>query len=970
MGAREGGNFGHLLRHYRLAAGLTQEALADRSGLSVLTISALERGVNQAPRRETLGLLARALALRADQVTVFDAAARRRPHVGPTLPSVGTQSAASDADLPLAGRGRDLAALERHLQDHGPPLLVLAGEPGIGKSRLLREAIRRAADRGMTVLGGGCRQRGGQQPYAPLQDALADKVRQLPVAQARAVLRGCSWLVRLLPELAGGPIEPLPVEATTADQERRLMFGAVATLLSNLVGSAGTLLVLDDLQWAGTDALDLLRTLLPDAGRLHLRVLGAYRDTEVRPEDPLSVALADLGSAGLAAQRGLRPLASADASRLLDSLLVDWDAPESADRAAIRDRVLRRTGGVPFFLVSCAQALRLAAEEGGTPNDVPWDVAQGVRLRVGALPAPARETLDVAAIAGRVSSLEVLVAATGFAEATAVVALEAACDLRLLEETGAGTYQFAHDVIRDVVEADVSTTRRALLHRAVATAIEHHDAHRLAEQYETLAHHFTLAAVWDKALDYRVKAGDRAAEAYANGSALAHYAEALIAGERLGPAANLAIATAAQKRGLLNILLGNTGDAIADFNHMLAAAEALGDRRLQGIALARRGQCEMWHHEFDLAERSFQSALVVADSGLDNVRYTASVWLGGMYQALGRWSEGGPILAAAERLGAAAGNPFDRSWATLFLTSQLGWLARYDEALTILDRERQTTDRHPYMRIALGWTEVLDRGGKGEFQRAIDLLREVLTFCERVSEPLWHARALNLMGWLFAELQDHPSALAWSQRGVEAALALAAPDLEIESNARLNLADALVALGRPDEAVEQYRLVDPIVRHPGPKDLVSLIRYSQHHFHSYGEWWLLQGEPSRALADAAACLEIAEPAGHRKNVVKGRRLRAQALAALEQLVEAQAELESALAVARELGNPTQLWKTLAALGDLRTQQGEPVEARRAYCEAVAVIDGVASGLTEESLRETFLSSEAVQWIRRLAKNAG
>ncbi len=114
MSARPGGHFGNLLRHYRLAAGLTQEALADRSGLSVLTISALERGVNQAPRRETLGLLAHALALAPDQAAAFEAAAHYRLCSGPGLPSVGIQSAASDADLPLAGRDRDLAALERH----------------------------------------------------------------------------------------------------------------------------------------------------------------------------------------------------------------------------------------------------------------------------------------------------------------------------------------------------------------------------------------------------------------------------------------------------------------------------------------------------------------------------------------------------------------------------------------------------------------------------------------------------------------------------------------------------------------------------------------------------------------------------------------------------------------------------------------------------------------------------------------
>src|SRR5262249_30674177 len=154
------------------------------------------------------------------------AAAQRRPPVGPFLSSVGTQSAMSDVNLPLVGRERDLAALDRHLRGTGPPLLVLAGEPGIGKSRLLREEIRRADGHGMTILGGGCRQRGGQQPYAPLQDALADHIRQLPAARARSMLRGCTWLVRLLPELAGGPVEPIPAGPATIDQERRLMFAA------------------------------------------------------------------------------------------------------------------------------------------------------------------------------------------------------------------------------------------------------------------------------------------------------------------------------------------------------------------------------------------------------------------------------------------------------------------------------------------------------------------------------------------------------------------------------------------------------------------------------------------------------------------------------------------------------------------------------------------------------------------------
>src|SRR5207237_2343845 len=129
-----------------------------------------------------------------------------------------------------------------------------------------------------------------------------------PLAQARASLQGCAWLVRLLPELAGGSIEPLPTWTLPPEQERRLLFGAVGRYLANVAGPAGTLLVLDDLQWAGPDALDLLATLVRSAVEIPLRVIGAYRDTEVQPHDPLSILLADLAHAGLAARRLLAPL--------------------------------------------------------------------------------------------------------------------------------------------------------------------------------------------------------------------------------------------------------------------------------------------------------------------------------------------------------------------------------------------------------------------------------------------------------------------------------------------------------------------------------------------------------------------------------------------------------------------------------------------------------------------------------------
>src|SRR5436305_3058120 len=252
--------------------------------------------------------------------------------------------------------------------------------------------------------------------------------------QAGLSIRTISDLVRLLPELAQGPIESLPAWTLPPAQERRLVFAAVARLLGNVAEPGGTLLLLDDLQWADPDALALLASLLHSEAPL--RVLGAYRDTEVQPETALAVAVADLAQAGRAAQHSLGPLAALEAAHLLAALCPDAGAaaPAQDGWAEQRALVLQRAGGVPFVLVSYAQALREGAgQAGGTPA-VPWDVAQGVRQRVAALPALAQELLAIVAVLGREASRRLLPLVAGAAEeAVVVAALEAAGRARLLE---------------------------------------------------------------------------------------------------------------------------------------------------------------------------------------------------------------------------------------------------------------------------------------------------------------------------------------------------------------------------------------------------------------------------------------------------------------------------------------------------------------------------------------------------------
>lgn len=193
-------SFGDLLRRYRLAAGLTQEALAAQAGLSARGLSDLERGARRAPRRDTVQLLCDALDLSLTERATLEAAARQ-PMVAPPPTITALPASSATQSAPLIGRAREVRLLQRHLVE-GPPLLLVTGEPGIGKSRLLQAGMEDARAQGWAILAGGCHRRNNQEPYAPFVGALERSLQGQSPPRLRQQVQGCTWLVHLLPELA------------------------------------------------------------------------------------------------------------------------------------------------------------------------------------------------------------------------------------------------------------------------------------------------------------------------------------------------------------------------------------------------------------------------------------------------------------------------------------------------------------------------------------------------------------------------------------------------------------------------------------------------------------------------------------------------------------------------------------------------------------------------------------------------
>jgi predicted ATPase len=374
-----------------------------------------------------------------------------------TSPAVDEPAArALPSAAPLVGRARERALLEEHLEGHTPPLLVVAGEPGIGKSRLLQEAATLAAAVGLHVLRGASPPLGWASTHDPIAAALRDHLQGRSPVHLRRDLHGCSWLVRLLPELASGPLEAPPTLTPDAEQATVLTSRAVLRYLSNVAGPAGTLLVLDDLQQADPAAVDLLGRLVQSAAEVRLRLVAAQREAHITQAPELRSLLARLAHEQLVRHIGLGPLSRDEAARLLAQLLAGRPAP------SMRQRILDETGGVPFYLAAWAHELR--AEPEGAGEDVPWAIRQSVHDRIDALSPAVRPMLEAIVVAGGQAAAALLAAFMARPEEQLLEALEAACGVGLLDEDGQ-VYRFAYGAVRRVVETDLSPARRLVLER-------------------------------------------------------------------------------------------------------------------------------------------------------------------------------------------------------------------------------------------------------------------------------------------------------------------------------------------------------------------------------------------------------------------------------------------------------------------------------------------------------------------------
>ncbi|MEX1253421.1 MAG: adenylate/guanylate cyclase domain-containing protein [Dehalococcoidia bacterium] len=881
---------------------------------------------------------------------------------------------------PFIGREQELAMLRTYLeqaQRSQGQVVFVSGEAGIGKSRLLLELRGAVAAEGGVWLEGHCVSYGRNMPYLPLIDVVKGNFGVQESDDDKHIIERIDSGTALWDETARATVPYLkfllnvepgdPAIATMDPLERRagIMDGLRALLIQESRQSR-LFVVVEDLHWIDEQSEEALTALVDLIAGTPILLVLTHRPGYSQA----------LGDRTYYNRLALRHLAPADSATLAGSVLHGATLPSE-----LAELIVRKAEGNPFFIEEVTKSLLetgvLRRSNGSYFLDrpaelvvVPNTVQEVILSRIDRLEVEARQAIQLASVIGREFTVRLLDRISDV-DTELDSALGELKGLELIYEKAYYpelSYMFKHALTHEVALSTLLVERRRALHRIVAAAIEELYSERLAEHYEALALHYYEGQSWEKALDYLEKAGDKAAAGYANEDAVTYYGRALEVCTELGSQVALQYARIAEKQLWTFFTVGDLARGQSAAGAMLDAARSLGDRRLEGTALAYLGMVQVWAHEHETAEETLRAALALADEhDLGETRFQATVWLAENSLVLGDLRQGERLLAEAQGMFDSSWQPFARWFAPFLSAVRLGWAAEFDSGIEILERLRGAQEEQQVTALVLDrWWEGILHAGRGEYQQALALWGELLLICERTGEVQTRIQAMNSVGWVYNELHDNQRALEWNRRGADKAAAAGFPDPECESNARLNVGDSLLALGRFDEAEEQFAHVERIVRDPRPQDRWVLWSYAQHLCHSYGELCLARQNYDDALSYADECIERAEGTGRKKNIVKGRRLRAQALQALGELDEAEREIARALEVAKEVGNPPQLWKTHAALGELRQAQGRPEEARQAYREALAVIDRVAAGLTDESLRQTFFNSDQVRGLRASA----
>jgi tetratricopeptide (TPR) repeat protein len=661
----------------------------------------------------------------------------------------------------LVGRADELAGLRAVTQAaaHGEVRIVLlSGDAGIGKTRLVTTVIDQARHDGFIAAVGGCLQLGEVSvAYAPLVEALRDLRAHLGEdALTELFGPGLTDIGALLGSGSAG-----------AAQSSGPLFEHLLGFLTRLAQRQPVVLVFEDLHWADASTRDLVAFLGRNLRDAAIVLLLTYRADDLHRRHPLRPVIADLDRDPRVERIALSGLARDELADLLGEI------SDEAPSDEVVDELLARSDGNPFYVEELMAA-------GGIDHGVPATLSDLILARVERLSEPAQAALHVAAVLGGEVDDVLLEQVIG---EPATAALREALSVQVLVIDG-DTCRFRHALVREALYDDLLPGERERLHLAAAQAIE--ASERLDEhvRWALLAHHWDAAGMPVKAFGASLQAGQEAERVHAFADAAAQYERALRLYDRLPDpgirradllmrAGNAVHASTISPRAamLAEAALREVGDdappeqralvyeRVGRFNWMInrgAAAQAAYEQagalvegrpasREQAFTLAALGQSLMLRNRYRDAEQALQRAITVADEvGAADVRAHALVSLGPTLVGLGQVEDG---VAAARRAFELTIDPEERGRAYVNLVHCLYYATRYDEAARVGAQGVEYVTRIGYSRtyasvVAGNWIAALLCAGRWDEAAALRAARPI-----KPGDPYYELRSLPLLMW-------------------------------------------------------------------------------------------------------------------------------------------------------------------------------------------------------------------------------
>jgi predicted ATPase/class 3 adenylate cyclase len=900
-----------------------------------------------------------------------------------------------------AEMARLLAALDR-VQVGTGQLVLLVGEPGVGKTRLAQEVLREARVRGFRGITGRCYAPQATVPYYPFLEALSGAAAMAAQALRTALPREWPEVALLIPDqrLGASMGQGLHIEDGGAGDQQRL-FWQVTGFLQTLAEEKPLALLLDDLHWADGASLELLLHLARQTRNRPVLLVGTYRESEVPADHPLAVGVRDLIRAHLVERIELQQLSHEATAALLAAALETGEVSE-----AVIDLIYAPTEGNAFFV---EELLRTLLERGeilqgstgrwepraGAVAAVPATVQAAVLERASRLSPSAQEMLAIASVLGQRFQFDDLLATCGRmpqtpwalttsdgarseveAEARLEAELEEALRARVLREVGSSEYAFSHALAQRAIYDQLPVRRRRRVHRAAAENLERVDEGPRVQRVADLAYHFLQAEESARALPYVLQAGEQALTVYAYPEAEQQFRMALALAQQLGD--QDASSVAAEHLGAALGWQLRNDEGVVVLEQAIAEAEQHGDlarlarlfRALTTVNIDQKAGAELVARLVRLIERTKAHGPSPDLAQL----YLALAY---RYVLSGQYAQGLDAVEQALQMAQTVGDPVLLATARISHGEALSALGHLEEALAELMtalpalEHRETLegqDTLGSLLVNLGWVLTrLGRIGEAEacFERNLALCEQMRNRDVVVAMSISCSTTALVRGeWAVAEgyveravaLRPHLDTSSWVHgmlyNGV-AQLQLARGQLEDATHsAEVYLAwaqqNATVAYGLESLRAAQKALAELDLRKGDPAsararllpllDREGMVELEVNPLLPLLVWADLELDEVEA-AEALATQMVERLRTHHDHLTLVDALRMEATVRIrqERWDEAEATLQEALMLARQMPYPSAEAKALATYGDLYIASGQPERAHDKYEAALAIL---------------------------------